>query len=268
MLIHYYHVYCEKSIWKDIALEHIQALHESGLFTVLDAKRVGIVGRPSKREEARDFFVKLGFEVFAEADRGYEQVTLNAMKWEEGDKILYTHTKGSYDRSQFRDDWRKAMNACVITRWRRCVEALEDGCDAAGSYWYHFRPRADNTFITPKHFAGNFFWVTGEYLNEVPFPIPDESRWDAEFIPFQNVKKVLDLHTGPPVRSNWAHRRFTSPPPPGYVRFVCFARVLNFSPGHTYEIPNTPLIQKILDNGVNLQYLPFRDEEFERIFIY
>lgn len=261
MLIHYYHVYADGA-WHLPVQEHLQALNESGLITVLDAKRVGIVGKPHNREQVKDLLVPLGWEVVAETDAGYEQVTLNSMKWLPEDKILYAHTKGAYDNSSFRHEWRRAMNDCVIRRWRRCVVALDE-VDAVGGYWF-WRRRED----IPHHFAGNFWWTKGEYLAKVPFPISEASRWDAEFYPFQQVNKVLDIHTGPPIHSNWAHRRINEPPPPGHVRFISYSKVMHYRPNRVYVEPLTPILEKLLENGVNLRLLPHKDEDYEHIYSY
>lgn len=95
--------------------------------------------------------------------------------------VLYFHTKGlsfppGHGLHEHRRDWRKSMSAVVIDRWRECVALLEQGHESVGNWW--------NIAFNGQYWAGNFFWVTSEFLLTLPYlDIKDQNeggRYEAE----------------------------------------------------------------------------------------
>lgn len=173
---HFYHVYADGA-WEPIVFGHIDALTNSHLIQDLDFFRVGIVGTEENRARVKD---ALPFaEVVVEADKGWEQVTLNVLhetaKTFDG-AIFYAHTKGAWSQSALADAWRISMTYDTVTRWRACVDALAR-VQAAGPYWL--------TSHEPEHkehryfFAGNFWWARADYLRTLPRPLT-ATRFQAE----------------------------------------------------------------------------------------
>jgi hypothetical protein len=174
-LAHFYHVYADGA-WEAPVREHVHALTISGLLDALDVMFVGIVGSENNRARVRDAVPAV---VVAEADEGWEQVTLQKLHdyaHNHEAKVFYAHTKGAHQPGRFRDEWRAAMTYDTVTRWRECVDAL-DHLGVAGPYWIKSQE--------PEHknhgsfFGGNFWWARTNYVRALP-PVGVEHRWEAE----------------------------------------------------------------------------------------
>lgn len=190
----YHHVYAAGA-WEVPLAEHIAALREAefkGQF------RVGIVG---PHQPVIDYLASTGFpfQVCAHADKGWEQVTLEALRSELGNHdgpVLYTHTKGASDPTGFNDLWRRSMTSVVVKGWRGCVAALDAGYDAVGGHWLE-HGKAEQPVGDRPYFGGNFWWATTAYLRTL-LPVSYETRYDAEEWVGQGKPKVLDLSPGWP----------------------------------------------------------------------
>jgi hypothetical protein len=189
MLAHFYHVWADGA-WQVPVAEHLAALGESGLAPALDVKAAGIAGTPANR--AAVTAVLAGWDIAAEADAGFEEVTLRALhEFAAGHdgKVLYAHTKGAYRRTPSSVLWRRRMTEHAVGMWEQCAAALDDGCDCAGPHW-----------ITPERFpvpapffAGNFWWANLSFLRRLPAP-GDADRYAAEqWIGETVTPKVLNL---------------------------------------------------------------------------
>lgn len=175
ILTHFYHVYADGA-WQTPVREHLHALTVSGLMENLDEVFVGIVGSVANRAAVKKDFPAV---VIAEADEGWEQVTLQKLHdyaQHHEAKIFYAHTKGAHQPGSFRDDWRRAMTYHTVTQWRECVNAL-DVLGVAGPYWMNSDlPEHTNH---KSFFGGNFWWARSNYLRALP-PVGVEHRWQAE----------------------------------------------------------------------------------------
>lgn len=174
-LFHFYHVFADGD-WKRPLGLHLAGLKHSGLAGQLDGFFYGVVGSEDRREDVKEF---LPGEVVAEAESGWEQVTLEALhdfvQIEDG-KIFYAHTKGAWNNTDLSKAWRESMTADTVVRWKECVNAL-DSHDAAGPFWLQSREpeHRDHKFF----FAGNFWWANAHYLRDLP-ELNYETRFQAE----------------------------------------------------------------------------------------
>src|ERR1035437_714731 len=110
-LRHYFHVFAVKE-WKSIVAEHIDALASSGLAAEVHPLRLGIVGDKDERKEVfRYCSSRMPTLVVAQADEGWEQVTMAELEKDDGswDAVLYAHTKGVNVPSLWNDMWRQSM---------------------------------------------------------------------------------------------------------------------------------------------------------------
>lgn len=174
-LTHFYHVYADGE-WADVATEHFERLCVSGLLGEFDRIYLGVVGSEENRAKVKQV---LPYLVAAEADEGWEQVTLGRLhefcQTDDG-AVLYAHTKGAWSRSDLARAWRVSMTHDVVTRWAECVDALAE-VQAAGAFWLW----SDE----PEHvhhrwfFAGNFWWARSDYIRSLP-PVGVEHRFQAE----------------------------------------------------------------------------------------
>jgi hypothetical protein len=168
---HYYHVWAEGA-WAPPASEHHEALREAG-FPVLP--RVGVTGDPADRQRFAGWAAAHGWEIVAEADKGYEQVTLSALRaWvledTEPAAIFYAHAKGSHHDAQGTNTtWRREMTRRLVGEWRT-IQLLLGRHEAVGCSW---KPAADYPQMDlpgSGFFAGNFWWATRDFLRKLPEP--------------------------------------------------------------------------------------------------
>jgi len=197
-LTHFYHVYADGG-WQDAALHHVHNLYSSGLMSALDEMYIGIVGRPDCRREVRH---KLPGVVIAEADVGWEQVTLSALHdyaKSTDAHILYAHTKGAWSATEFAKRWRVSMTYDTVARWDECVPQLGSH-DAVGPFWWK-----SNDPMHAGHksfFAGNFWWARSDYLRTLP-PLANEHRYQAEGWIGLNEPSIVNMRPGPALPDNF-----------------------------------------------------------------
>jgi hypothetical protein len=197
-LVHFYHVFADGH-WQDIADNHFAALETFGLMDQLNELFLGVVGTPEKRLEAKR---KLPGVVVAEADQGWEQVTLEALHdfaQHNSANIFYAHTKGAWSNSELANQWRASMTYDTVTRWRECVTAL-DSVDAAGPFWIH-SPLEDHK-DHKRFFGGNFWWARSQYVAQLP-PLKNEHRYQAEGWIGLEEPSVKDMRPGQPTWGNF-----------------------------------------------------------------
>jgi hypothetical protein len=174
-LTHFYHVFADGD-WQMPATEHFDELVTSGLLDNLDDVFLGVVGSRQNRDKVKHYLPGV---VVAEADNGWEQVTLqNVHEFAQTDDgaIFYAHTKGAWSQGDLAKQWRVSMTHDTVTRWRECVTALLD-VEAAGPYWLKsWEPEhVDHDFF----FAGNFWWARSDYVRTLD-PVGVENRYQAE----------------------------------------------------------------------------------------
>ncbi len=132
-LHHYYHVYADGN-WEPIVAEHIDALQHSGLLDRLEKFNVGLVGDWRKREDVIEYIQHRiphkTWCIAAEADEGWEQVTLDALAsdmrhvYGKHVYVLYCHTKGGAYSGPHQDQWRRRMMHSNVTDWPVVIEQL------------------------------------------------------------------------------------------------------------------------------------------------
>jgi len=109
--------------------------------------------------------------------------------------VGYIHTKGAFNGfdNPCITDWRKYMGYFVLERAKDCIEAIQEGYDAVGVDWV----------TSPnKHFSGNFWWASSQYINRLPQINPPvfwvegapSTRHLAEFWIGYGFPKVKSLH--------------------------------------------------------------------------
>lgn len=79
--------------------------------------------------------------------------------------LLINNTLGSKFKNKYY--WRQLMNDSTITRWKTCVEKLDEGYDVVGG---------DFLDGPAKCFRGNFFWTKSPYVRTLE-DISDSNWW-------------------------------------------------------------------------------------------
>lgn len=171
-LAHWCHAYCGGA-WREPLTEHLEVLRGADFDGEL---HWGAVGPLHEIAEAADL---VGQPPDAMAPEGWEQVTLSALhafaQTHDG-AILYSHTKGAADTSDFRAKWRRSMEMRVVDNWRSNLTALEDH-DVVGCHW--LTPDVWPGTITTPFFGGNYWIARCDYLRRLP-ECPTTDRFDAE----------------------------------------------------------------------------------------
>jgi hypothetical protein len=128
-----------------------------------------------------------------------EYITISRLKRNAQEKpgyTLYLHSKGvSHPTSENVQGWIDLMEYFLIEKWEQSVCSLIDGYEVAGvNYTEH----------PEKHFSGNFWWASNQYISTLPDVHPTD-RLRCEMWVCQNNPKVNKLHNSP---INHYHTRY------------------------------------------------------------
>lgn len=94
---------------------------------------------------------------------------------------LYIHTKGTSNWGNNQQNWRRDMMHWLVNKYQVCTDVLNRGFNTVGIFYvFHYYKR---------HYAGNFFWATSDYIAKLS-PITEvENRYNAEFLLFSKYEK-------------------------------------------------------------------------------
>jgi hypothetical protein len=181
-LVMFYHIWSppRTDIWKILVDEQLKLVQRCGLH---EQAEIACCISGSQHRAIRDFVSHVKWlEVIehTEDESEYEGLTLKhayqrCLDNREGGSrpIAYFHTKGirhlasgpeGYKIMQNVNSWRHLLEYGVLERWRDCVVALLTH-DLAGINFHEFPAR---------HFGGNFWWATADYIRRLPHPLsPD-----------------------------------------------------------------------------------------------
>ena len=171
---------CPSGRWRDILLDMMIDVREAGLLDVALMK-MGVVG---DFKSVQDFAKKLkGFEFellhLSDNPQHWELPSVNYIREYSrscaaaGDEkyVLYMHTKGVHDHGDFaaKWQWRKIMQAAVVTHHQRCIQLLDAGYDAVGINAVNmFMEGHERTMKVNKehawHYSGNFWWASTAHI--------------------------------------------------------------------------------------------------------
>jgi hypothetical protein len=191
-LAHYYHCQVVPG-WQEIVTEHLDAVISSGLNAQIEHLRLGLIGIRGDRQAAIKFFEeRIKTIVVAQADEGWEQLTLQALARDQDyHYVLYAHTKGINSATHA---WRQTMTGLVVSDWRECVELIRDH-EAVGCYW--ITSNTDSGRLVPV-FGGNFWWAQSSLIHRLP-PLGMDNRHDAEgWIGTGSPVDIVNLIPGQP----------------------------------------------------------------------
>lgn len=192
-LYNFYHLWVDGN-WKAPLNDHIDYLESSLLYGNIEKVYVGLVGSQTNRIMAKEY-IRLNagkkYEIIAEADTGFEQVTQDAMvdfaKDHDG-YVFYNHSKGSFNDVEFEHAWRKELYSVLVGNWRKAVRKLADH-SMVGTYYLmpkhtamEYRLKNDNDDIKYSrflmnevweekgHFSSNFWWTHLKYIRALGYP--------------------------------------------------------------------------------------------------
>ena len=150
--------------YEEVNKEILDCFRDSGLLDELDFLHIGVVGDINKLNLP---FEHEKFKIVHHGDYLglFEYPTMQAMKdycTTNDCYALYTANVGvSHDKNRvdYYPGWRLLDLDILIIKYKKCFQALDDGYDACSFEWQ------DDPC---KHFSGNCFWTTSEYLKTLP----------------------------------------------------------------------------------------------------
>ena len=191
-IIHYYHILCNPNtnITHLLVLQHMNAICNYGLVSVLDEIRIGLVGLPEQRKIVKEMLqqsmVKDKIKIVIERQRADEHITLQHMhnaSQEEECYYLYGHTKGAYHTHFSNLVWVRSMIFYNIVGWGKMLEKLENKeIDCAGCFWLTKEKHPNILRDVPEgtpFFGGNYYWAKSSYIKTLPI-VPKDNRYKAE----------------------------------------------------------------------------------------
>ena len=198
MISVYFHLYAAGA-WQKPTREFLDAMLESGLADEAGYLNLGVVGPLGARLDAIDYCrSRMPTEVIAEANEGWEQVTLSALRQDaKGDAILYAHSKGAAFPSDWNDAWRRSLILSVVSEWRENLAMLET-YDAVGCHWLTTAMTQPGMPQKFNFFGGNFWLARISVIRALPEP-PVVLRFDAEaWLGMAGLTNVADRTPGWP----------------------------------------------------------------------
>jgi len=172
----FFHI-CTVNHYREIVAHISQRLHDSGLGRVVTTLYYCLSGPDAENEPdpVRDLLPNGWNAVLLQRQRhraDFERLTLHIMAKEaaragndDAFYTLYVHSKGVTKTHHLHQTkaWRNLMLTFVADYWPLCLSALETDPLRAVSCNLHHWPS--------RHFSGNYWWTSSEYLQTLPTPI-------------------------------------------------------------------------------------------------
>lgn len=155
-----------------IIFEQMEAMRTSGLLDAAAELHYGVNGGEESKDLAYGYLPKPTSTTFHGLDSRNENLTIVLLeKWlkEPGHDdwyVLYFHSKGATKPvgDYLSSRWRACMMRHCVHNWKLCVQALDEGYEAAGCHWMEPPATPETQYI----FAGTFFWATAKFLKTLP----------------------------------------------------------------------------------------------------
>lgn len=182
-IIGFYHV-CMINHYESVLREQIAEIVGSGLYQATHKINVVLSGDKVNATRVMKILKQYPkFEVNQVADiRQYEFPTIKLVRGEsdkdEKNYYYYIHTKGvSFPDHTGGKHWRDYMMYYNVTKWQDCVAKLREGYETCGCKLYEHQKGF------PKHYSGNFWWATSDYIKRTPRveELDHSDRFQAEF---------------------------------------------------------------------------------------
>lgn len=180
--------------------EQMEQLRVSGLLNACSEFIVGINGGPESHAIAARIIPQRAKITWHGLESRAENLTLCLMhdwaKAHPGWYCLYHQAKSvthdpESDYGMFATRWRRCMARRCVTEWRTAVALLGQGYEAVGCHWLTGQGHDKSQHF----FAGNFYWVTSDFLATIP------SMYERERIKVSGISNIesryeAEVHLG------------------------------------------------------------------------
>ena len=190
---------CALDGWKDILIDQLNTIKQSGLYNICHTIHFGILGNLEVIKDPIFNDPKFNIIYVDSRMRLYENHTINFIKWmclnddinETEAYILYIHTKGvrKAGNNEVTESWRKMMEYFLIDRYEDCIQNLQY-YDTLGNNIVNM----GDVYVNKDkkhcmHYSGNFWWSKKSYINKLDYlnifdnsayNLGDKIRYSAE----------------------------------------------------------------------------------------
>jgi len=171
-----------------IVKEQLELLYDSGLYHAADKIVCNVFCKESNIFNEFKKYPDLVFNYQTELAPS-EGLTLKLLKeyCDNNDcNVLYIHSKGTFKKTKATSCWRYYMEYFNIHLWRDTIKLLEE-VDCVG---VEFKK------LPKKHFSGNFWWATSDYIKKCDLPEPTKfkKRLMWEYWLCNKKPKITNLH--------------------------------------------------------------------------
>jgi len=178
----YIHV-CTIGDWDDVLSYLLTKIVESDLIKVVDQIRLGVLGDADKvRNFLESSFVEISRKIaiiFESTQKElYERPTLEHLRESattETFNVLYLHTKGIRDKNKTLrkniQHWIDMMLYFLVEQHSNCLKLLGKHPTVGTNMYTRINKdlqRREATTTNTKHYSGNFWWATSEYIRKLP----------------------------------------------------------------------------------------------------
>jgi hypothetical protein len=165
----FYHACCIND-WKRIVSDQVKTFRESGLPKAAQDIHVHVSGIQDGFRELWSSIDNVTIQENPDKDLYEEYALSDLQKYcsQHDAYVFYFHSKGvriPVDSKIGKNvwEWRKYLEYFDITQWRNCVEKLKT-YDCCGAQYKEI----DRYGKDSKHFAGNYWWATSDYIRTLP----------------------------------------------------------------------------------------------------
>ncbi len=185
----FYHICPKGDLWKKIVDEQVNDLLKSGLYDKATTIFYGcscpncdVILRNAFKNLTK--FKELPKAIVPDSDTN-ENLTINAMidiaKTVDAN-FLYIHSKGTTNKSPNAHIWRRFMMYWLVHRNELCLDILKRGFYTIGTI----------VVASLKHYSGNFFWTTSDFIKKYERIKDTKNRYNAENLILS--KKIKNKH--------------------------------------------------------------------------
>lgn len=187
----FFHICTQGEHWKTILDAQMQCIIRTGLYDKCRTLWYGCSCHLCT-DLLKDYFkpfkkVKPLPRAMCAKEKTYENETLNSMirfcqKLPNKADCLYIHTKGTTAKSKAQHSWREHMMHWLVERHDVAIDLLQRGFYTVGTLYKHLPFKVIGY---DRLYAGNFFWVTSDYMKKLPIITNVSNRFLAEQLIFQ-----------------------------------------------------------------------------------
>jgi hypothetical protein len=188
----FFHICTQGEHWQNILDTQMKTIVNSGLYDKCNTIYYGCSCKSCDDLLTKYFtpFKKIRPlpDALCATQKTYENMTLNAMirfcrSLSYTADCLYIHTKATTAKSKAQHSWRDYMMYWMLERHDVAIDLLHRGFHTVGTLYIKL-PFSIHGYS--RMYSGNFFWVSSDYIRQLPVIENTSNRFLAEQLIFKN----------------------------------------------------------------------------------